>query len=61
MAYGEILINDSNYLKADSILEAGLTRDPFNINFLKLLIQSSYDSKNYEGMISSRRKINQDG
>ncbi len=57
MAYGEILINDSNYLKADSILEAGLTRDPFNINFLKLLIQSSYDSKIYEGMIDPGEKL----
>ena len=56
-AYAEILINDSNYLIADSILGAGLTRDPFNINFLKLLIQSSYDSKNYEGMISPGEKL----
>ena len=56
-AYGEMLINDSNYLKADSILNAGLTKDPFNINFLKLLIQSSYDSKNYVGMISPGEKL----
>ena len=57
MDYGEILINDSNYLKADSILGAGLTKDPFNINFLKLLIQSSYDSRNYEGMIAPGEKL----
>jgi tetratricopeptide (TPR) repeat protein len=57
IAYAEILINDSNYLKADSILGAGLTKDPFNINFLKLLIQSSYDSKNYEGMIAPGEKL----
>jgi tetratricopeptide (TPR) repeat protein len=56
-AYSEILINDSNYLKADSILGAGLTKDPFNINFLKLLIQSSYDSKNYERMIAPGEKL----
>ncbi len=56
-AYGEILINDSNYLKADSILGAGLTKDPYNINFLKLLIQSSYDSKNYGGMIAPGEKL----
>ncbi|HSZ34086.1 MAG TPA: hypothetical protein VK772_12290 [Puia sp.] len=56
-AYGEILINDSNYLKADSILNAGLIKDSFNINFLKLLIQSSYDSKNYAGMISPGQKL----
>jgi tetratricopeptide (TPR) repeat protein len=57
LAYGEILINDSNYLKADSILGAGLAKEPFNINFLKLLIQSSYDSKNYIGMISPGEKL----
>jgi tetratricopeptide (TPR) repeat protein len=56
-AYGEILINDSNYLKADSILNAGLTSVPYDINYLKLLIQSSYDSKNYAGMISPSEKL----
>lgn len=57
LAYGDILINDSNYLKADSVLGAGLAKDPYNINFLKLLIQSSYDSKNYEGMIAPGEKL----
>jgi tetratricopeptide (TPR) repeat protein len=56
-AYGEILINDSNYLKADSILNAGLARVPYEINYLKLLIQSSYDSKNYAEMISPGEKL----
>lgn len=56
-AYGEVLINDSSYLKADSILNAGLAKDPFNISYLKLLIQSSYDSKNYKGMISPGEKL----
>ncbi len=56
-AYGEILINDSCYLKADSILNAGISKDPFNINYLKLLIQSSYDSKNYAGMITPGEKL----
>jgi tetratricopeptide (TPR) repeat protein len=56
-AYGETLINDSSYLKADSILNVGLAKDPFNINFLKLLIQSSYDSKNYSGMLAPGEKL----
>jgi hypothetical protein len=57
IAYAEILTNDSCYLKSDSILGAGLTKDPYNINFLKLLIQSTYDSKNYIGMISPGEKL----
>ncbi len=52
LAFAEVLINDSSYMRADSILYAGLTREASNVNMLKLLIQSSYDSKNYEGMIS---------
>ncbi len=56
-AYSEILINDSSYLKADSILNVALTKYPDNMNFLKLLIQSSYESKDYAGMISPGEKL----
>jgi tetratricopeptide (TPR) repeat protein len=56
-AYSEILINDSNYLRADSILKAGLRVDSFNINFLKLLFQSAYNSKNYAGMIAPGERL----
>jgi tetratricopeptide (TPR) repeat protein len=57
LAYTDILINDSNYRRADSILNAGLARDSVNINFLKLLVQSSYESKNYAGMIPPGEKL----
>jgi tetratricopeptide (TPR) repeat protein len=57
MAYADILINDSNYLRADSILKVGLTKDSNNISYLKLLFQSSYDSKNYIGMIPPGEKL----
>jgi tetratricopeptide (TPR) repeat protein len=56
-AYADILINDSNYLRADSILKVGLAKDSTNISFLKLLFQSSYDSKNFPGMIPPGEKL----
>jgi tetratricopeptide (TPR) repeat protein len=57
LAYADILINDSNYLRADSILNAGLARDSVNINFLKLLVQSSYEAKNFAGIIPPGEKL----
>jgi tetratricopeptide (TPR) repeat protein len=57
LAYADILINDSNYLRADSILSAGLARDSVNINFLKLLVQSSYEAKNFAGIIPPGEKL----
>jgi tetratricopeptide (TPR) repeat protein len=56
-AYTEILINDSSYSKADSILNVALAKYPGNMNFLKLLIQSSYESKDYAGMINPGEKL----
>jgi tetratricopeptide (TPR) repeat protein len=57
MAYAESLINDSNYIRADSVLYAGLKTDSFNVSYLKLLIQSSYDSKNFQGIIAPGEKL----
>lgn len=56
-AYADILIDDSNYLRADSILHVGLTKDSTNISFLKLLFQSSYNSKNYAGLIPPGERL----
>lgn len=56
-AYTENLLNDSNYVRADSILRTGLEKDPMNISYLKLLILSSYDSKNYQAAISPGEKL----
>ncbi len=57
LSYADILINDSNYRRADSILNAGLARDSSNINFLKLLVQSSYEAKNFAGIIPPGEKL----
>jgi tetratricopeptide (TPR) repeat protein len=57
LAYADILINDSNYRRADSILKVGLIRESSNISFLKLLIQSSYESKNFAGIIPPGEKL----
>lgn len=44
----EMLIEQKDYLKADSILDRGLTKDSLNIPLLKLRIKSSYNAKDYE-------------
>jgi tetratricopeptide (TPR) repeat protein len=44
----EILIEKSDFARADTILERGLTKDSLNISLLKLRIRSSYDEKEYE-------------
>ncbi len=56
-AYADILIDDRNYIRADSVLKGGLVRDSANSSLLKLLFQSSYDSKNYAGMILPGEKL----
>jgi len=57
IGYAENLIIDSNYKKADSILHIGLQKDSANLSYLKLLIQSSYNSKNYRGIIAPGEKL----
>ena len=55
--YAEYLIIDSNYKRADSILHIGLQKDSINTGYLKLLIQSSYNSRNYRGIIEPGEKL----
>lgn len=46
----DILIGDKLFLKADSIIEAGLDQDSINISFLKLRIRSAYESEDYQNV-----------
>ena len=46
-----ILIEDSLYQTADSILEAGLSRDSLNVEYLKLRELSAYNAKDFPNVI----------
>lgn len=43
----ELLIDQKNYSRADSILQEGLNKDSLNILYLKLRIRSFYETKAY--------------
>jgi tetratricopeptide (TPR) repeat protein len=57
LALADILINNNNYQQADSVLELAVEKDSLNTSFLKLQIQSAYESKNYKGIISPAEKL----
>ena len=57
LALAEVLINNNNYQQADSILDLAVEKDSLNPGFLKLQIQSAYESKNYSGIISPGEKL----
>jgi len=44
----EFLLQEKEFPRADSILDAGLEKDSLIIPYLKLRIQSAYESKNYQ-------------
>ena len=46
----DILIGDKVFLRADSIIEAGLEQDSINISFLKLRIRSAYETEDYQNV-----------
>jgi tetratricopeptide (TPR) repeat protein len=46
-ALADLLIDQKNYLRADSIIDEGIAKDSLNIPYLKLRIRSSYDAKAY--------------
>ena len=47
----DLLLEDKNYTRADSILDAGLARDSINISYLKLRIRSAYETKDYQAVL----------
>jgi tetratricopeptide (TPR) repeat protein len=50
-ALAELLIDQKNYARADSIIDAGLVRDTLNAVYLKSRIRSSYEVGAYQKVI----------
>lgn len=57
VGYADILLNEKNFSKADSILKSTLDRDSMNTNCLKLCVRSAYESKNYQAAIQPGEKL----
>jgi tetratricopeptide (TPR) repeat protein len=57
LALADVLINKNNYRLADSVLDLAVEKDSLNPGYLKLQIQSAYESKNYNGIISPGEKL----
>lgn len=56
-AFADILIDTGNYVKADSILSAGLQLDSMYIPFLITSIRSAYETDKYEQVIIYGRRL----
>ncbi|MBO9203016.1 MULTISPECIES: tetratricopeptide repeat protein [Niastella] len=50
-ALSDLLIDQKNYQRADSIIDEGLLRDSLSIAYLKLRIKSSYEAAAYQKVI----------
>jgi tetratricopeptide (TPR) repeat protein len=50
-ALADLLIDQKNYPKADSIIDEGLVRDSLSVPYLKLRIKSSYEAKAYDQVL----------
>jgi len=50
-ALAELLIDQKNYSRADSIIDDGLARDSLNVAFLRSAIRSSYEVAAYQKVI----------
>jgi len=50
-ALAELLIDQKNYDRADSIIDDGLARDSVSVPFLKLQVKSSYEAAAYQKVI----------
>lgn len=59
VALGDALIEKKLYLRADSVLDAGLTRDSMNLSLLRSRIHSAYLSQDYAAAIIPGERIKQ--
>lgn len=50
-ALADLLIDQKNYSRADSIIDEGLLRDSLNVTYLKLRIRSSYEVSAFQQVI----------
>jgi tetratricopeptide (TPR) repeat protein len=53
----ELLIDQKNFSRADSILAWGLDRDSLSVPFLRLSIRSAYESKQYTRALDPGEKL----
>jgi tetratricopeptide (TPR) repeat protein len=51
VALADLLIDQKNYLRADSIIDDGLAKDSLNVPYLKLRIKSSYEVKQFQQVL----------
>jgi tetratricopeptide (TPR) repeat protein len=50
-ALADLLIDQKNYLRADSIIDEGIVKDSLSVPYLKLRVRSSYDAKAYHQVL----------
>jgi tetratricopeptide (TPR) repeat protein len=50
-ALADLLIDQKNYLRADSIIDEGIAKDSLSVPYLKLRIKSSYEVAQYNQVI----------
>lgn len=50
-ALADLLLDQKNYLRADSIIDEGIVKDSLSVPFLKLRIRSSYEVKAYDQVL----------
>lgn len=56
-ALAELLIDQKNYLRADSIIDEGLVRDSLNVLYLKLRVKSSYEVGAFQKVIMPGERL----
>lgn len=56
-AFADILIDTSNYVKADSILQAGLQLDSMYVPLLMSAIRSAYETEKYDEAITYGERL----
>lgn len=56
-AFADILLDQKQPAKADSLLEIGLSKDSLNIPYLTLRIRSAYEAKDYKHVLISGERL----
>jgi tetratricopeptide (TPR) repeat protein len=56
-AFADILLDQKQPAKADSLLVIGLSRDSLNISYLTLRIRSAYEAKDYQNVLISGERL----
>ena len=56
-ALADLLIDQKNYLRADSIIDEGLVKDSLSVPFLKLRVRSSYEANQYQQVLMPGERL----